>query len=141
GPSPRPAPHDRDLDRVGRVQLLNSAGNPDAAGGKIVFISIGMSNTTLEFSGFKPRADADPQKNSRVVIVDCAEGGQASSDIANPAAAYWSFVDQRLAGAGVTPAQVQVIWLKEARRDPSEVFPTDATILEDDLRTIVQIIK
>ncbi len=141
GSNQRPATHDRDLDRVGRVQLLNSAGQPDAANGKIVFISIGMSNTTMEFSAFVPRANADPEKNSRVVIVDCAEGGQASSDIADPAAPYWTFVDQRLAAAGVTPAQVEVVWLKEARRGPTEAFPMDATLLEDDLRTIVQIIK
>lgn len=141
GSNLRPAFHDRDLDRVARVQLLDAAGNPDAASGKIAFISIGMSNTTQEFSAFVPKANADPQKNSRVVVVDCAQGGQASSDIANPSAPYWSLVDSRLATAGVTPAQVQVVWLKEARRQPTEAFPSDARLLEDDLRTIVQIIK
>src|SRR5439155_1415634 len=141
GSNVRPSAHDSDLDRVGRVQLLSAAGTPDAATGKIAFISIGMSNTTAEFSAFVPKANSDPQKNSRVVVVDCAEGGQASSDIADPSAPYWSFVDQKLAAAGVTPAQVQEIWLKEARRGSTEAFPTDATLLEDDLRTIVQIIE
>ena len=115
GSSLRPAAHDRDLDRVGRVQLLNSAGSPDPAGGKIVFISIGMSNTTAEFSAFVPKANADPQKNSRVVIVDCAEGGQASSDIADPSAAYWSFVDQKLTAAGVTAPRSTMLYDKRQR--------------------------
>src|SRR5262245_13098750 len=129
GSNVRPAFHDRDLDRVGRVQLLDTAGNPDAVGGKIAFISIGMSNTTQEFSAFVPKANAEPQKNARAVVIDCAQGGQASSDIANPSAPYWSLVDSRLAAAGVTPAQVQVVWLKEARRQPTEAFPTDARLL------------
>ena len=49
--------------------------------GTNVLLSIGMSNTTQEFASkgpgaFKPRADADPAKNPRLVIVDGAQGGQ-----------------------------------------------------------------
>jgi len=136
----RPAWHDANLDRVGRVMLLDAQGQPDAAGGRIVLMSVGMSNTTQEFSTFKPLADADPAKNSRLVIVDAAQGGQDAAIISNPAAPYWTGVDQKLAAAGVTPLQVESIWLKEARAQPTEAFPTDATILRDQLRSIVQII-
>jgi hypothetical protein len=137
----RPAPHDQALDRTGRVLLLNSQGVPDAAGGKTVLMSVGMSNTTQEFSAFIPLANADPEKNSRLVIVDAAEGGQDANTIANPGALYWTHVDQKLAAASVTAAQVQVVWLKEARANPTESFPTDAALLRDELRSIVQIIK
>ncbi|MCI0410138.1 MAG: hypothetical protein L0191_16540 [Acidobacteria bacterium] len=141
GSNVRPASHDQDLDRVGRVMLLDPQGLPDAANGKIVLMSVGMSNTTQEFSTFKPLADADPVKNSRLVIVDAAQGGQDATIISNPAAAYWTNVDQKLAAAGVTPQQVEAVWLKEARAGPTEAFPTDAQILRDKLRSIVQIIK
>jgi len=141
GSSARPLSHDQALDRVGRVMLLNSLGLPDAAAGKIVLVSIGMSNTTQEFSTFIPLANADPLKNSQVVLVDGAQGGQDAAAISNPNAAYWSFVDQRLVAAGVTPQQLEVVWLKEARAGPTEAFPSDATILRDQLRAIVQIIK
>ncbi len=137
----RPVLHDSDLDRVGRIMLLDAQGLPDAASGRIVLMSVGMSNTTQEFSTFKPLADADPLKNSRLVIVDAAQGGQDAATISNPAAAYWTGVDQKLAAAGVTPAQVQAIWLKEARAQPTEAFPNDAMILRDQLRSIVQIIQ
>src|SRR5437867_1185280 len=140
GSNLRPASHDRDLDRVGRVMLLNPQGQPDALNGRIVLMSVGMSNTTQEFSTFKPKADADPLKNSSLVIVDAAQGGQDAATISNPSAAYWTNVDQKLAAAGVTPAQVQAVWLKEARAGPTEAFPGDATILRDQLRSIVQII-
>ncbi|OLD65229.1 MAG: hypothetical protein AUI33_11610, partial [Ignavibacteria bacterium 13_1_40CM_2_61_4] len=136
----RPASHDRDLDRVGRVMLLDAQGQPDALNGRIVLMSVGMSNTTQEFSTFKPKADADPLKNSSLIIVDAAQGGQDAATISNPNAAYWTNVDQKLAAAGVTPAQVQAVWLKEARAGPTEAFPGDATILRDQLRSIVQII-
>jgi hypothetical protein len=136
----RPASHDLDLDRGGRIMLLDGQGLPDPVSGRIVLMSVGMSNTTQEFSTFKPLADADPARNSRLVIVDAAQGGQDATIISNPGAAYWSGVDQKLAAAGVTPAQVQAVWLKEARAQPTEAFPTDATILRDQLRSIVQIV-
>jgi hypothetical protein len=141
GSNTRPAEHDAALDRTGRMMLLDAAGQPDAAGGRIVLMSIGMSNTTQEFSTFKPLADSDPQKNARVVIVDAAQGGQDAATISNPNAAYWTNVDQKLAAAGVSPAQVQAVWLKEARARPTETFPDDAVILRDQLRAIVQILK
>jgi len=141
GTNVRPASHDQALDRVGRVMLLDAQGFPDTATGKIVLMSVGMSNTTQEFSAFVPLANADPAKNSRLVIVDAAEGGQDATLISNPNAAYWSHVNQRLANAGVTPQQVEAIWLKEARAGPTEAFPADAQILRDQLRSIVQIIK
>ncbi len=49
----------------------------------------------------------------------------------------------RLAAAGVTPAQVQVAWLKEALIDPGNygAFPTHAQTLQADLETIIRNIK
>jgi hypothetical protein len=141
GSNVRPASHDQDLDRVGRVMLLNAQGLSDAVNGKIVLMSVGMSNTTQEFSTFIPLANADPVKNSRLVVVDAAQGGQDATIISNPTAPYWTGVDQKLAAAGVTPQQVEAVWLKEARIGPTEAFPTDAQILRDELRSIVQIIK
>src|SRR5262245_55625656 len=49
GSNTRPQLHDQALDRTGRVSLLNSQGLPDAANGRIVLMSVGMSNTTQEF--------------------------------------------------------------------------------------------
>jgi len=141
GSNLRPISHDQALDRTGRVMLLDAQGQPDAIGGRIVLLSVGMSNTTQEFSAFIPLANSDPGKNSRLTIVDGAEGGQDATLISNPGAVYWTHVDQKLAAAGVTPQQVEAVWLKEARAGPTEAFPNDAAILRDELRSIVQIIK
>ena len=52
--------------------------------GKIVLISVGMSNTTQEFSTFIRLANADSAKSPKVVIVDGAQGGQTANVWANP---------------------------------------------------------
>ena len=47
---------------LAKIQPLNAQGKP-AKDGQIVFVSISMSNATQEFSMFKQKADADPQKS------------------------------------------------------------------------------
>jgi hypothetical protein len=109
--------------------------------GHIVLLSIGMSNTTQEFSAFKRLADADPRKAADVTIVDGAQGGQDAEIVKDPTARFWSVVDQRLQVAGASAAQVQAVWLKEAIARENEPFPTDAKHLKSDLNAIVTILR
>jgi hypothetical protein len=109
--------------------------------GKIVLLSIGMSNTTQEFSVFKRIADADPRKSPDVTIVDGAQGGQDAEIVKNPNARFWSVVDARLANAGATAAQVRAVWLKEAIARQTGAFPADAKQLKRDLVAIVGILR
>jgi hypothetical protein len=128
------------LAHAGHVVPRNAGGLPDP-NGRIVLLSIGMSNATQEYSTFKAMADADPRKNPRVTIVDGAQGGQDAEAIRDPNAPYWTTVDQRLAAAGATREQVQAIWLKEAIAGVNRAFPADAQWLRDDLRLIVAILE
>jgi hypothetical protein len=128
------------LARAKLVKPRDAAGKA-AVGGKIVLLSVGMSNTTMEFSEFKREADVDPRKNPSLVIVDGAQGGQDAEIVKDASARYWSVVDQRLERAGVTRAQVQVVWLKEAIIRPTEQFPADAKRLQSDLRQIVALLR
>ncbi len=95
------------------IKPLNRLGFADPQG-KVVLLSIGMSNTTQEFSTFKPLADADPEKSPSLVIVDGAQGGQAAIQWDNTDAPAWARAEDRLRTAGVTPEQVQVVWVKQA---------------------------
>jgi len=133
-PSPELASRAKQV--VAQIRPLNAEGKP-AADGKIVFVSLGMSNTTMEFSVFKRLADADTHKASNVVIVDCAQGGRT--------AAAWAANDQpwdvamtRIKAADVTPAQVQVMWLKQANAGPSTGYPAATDQLRDDIRTDIK---
>jgi len=109
--------------------------------GRIVLLSIGMSNTTAEYARFKVYADRDPAKSPAVTIVDGAQGGQDAEQIRNPASPYWQYVDQRIANSGATPVQVQAVWLKEAIAGENRTFPADANRLRDDLVAIVDILR
>jgi hypothetical protein len=109
--------------------------------GKIVLLSIGMSNTTQEFSAFKRIADADARKNPALTIVDGAQGGQDAEIVRDPNARFWSVVDQRLTAAGATAAQVQAVWLKQAIARERNPFPADAKRLKNDLAAIVALLR
>ena len=142
GQNARPLTH----DLAGRafVQLirpLDSQGSVDLANGKIVLLSIGMSNTTMEFSVFKQIADTDRAKNPRLTVVDGAQGGQTAVLISSPSANFWTVVDQRLTAAGVTRQQVQVVWIKEADANPTQPFPAHAITLQLEQEAIVRIVK
>jgi hypothetical protein len=125
------------------TQILprNSAGAVDTSNGKIVLLSIGMSNATQEFSAFKSLADADAAKNPKLVIVDGAQGGQTAAIISDSTANFWRVIDQRLRNANVTASQVQVAWVKEADAGPTRAFPVHAQILSNEMESIARILK
>lgn len=115
-----------------RVVALDRDGRP-SPGGRIVLLSIGMSNTTQEFSAFQRLAASAPDLNPNVLLVDGAQGGQTAQITANPQSNFWRVVEQRLGAAGVTAAQVEVVWLKQANAQPSTPFPEHAKKLQADL--------
>ncbi|MCL2678042.1 MAG: hypothetical protein FWE85_03195, partial [Clostridiales bacterium] len=63
------------MEKSALIQPLDKDGKP-AANGVIGMISIGFSNTTQEFSEFKRLADADPERNPSLKLVDCAVGSR-----------------------------------------------------------------
>ena len=136
-----------DWQRAGELRRREQQGHP-SDDGKIVLISLGMSNTTQEFSAFKTLADADPNKSPKVVIVDGAQGGQAAYQWAYPQAGPnartpWDVMDQRILAAHVTVPQVQAVWLKQAEIGPSRLgeFSAHAQSLRDDLAIILRQLK
>jgi len=136
GQNQPPAAHLQEgLSRAAAIQPRNQLGQPDPQG-RIVLLSIGMSNATQEFSVWQRRSAADPFRNPRLQLVDGAQGGQDAAVFANPLAPAWSVVDQRLQAAGATAAQVQVVWIKQALMNPVAGFPAHALQLESDLRSI-----
>ncbi|MCX7825487.1 MAG: hypothetical protein N2689_08000, partial [Verrucomicrobiae bacterium] len=126
---------------LAKIRPLDADGQP-AADGKVVLLSVGMSNTTQEFSVFKQIADADAQKSPNLVIVDGAQGGQTAARWAeSPDNNVWRTVDERMKKAGVTPQQVQVAWIKQANARPIEPFPEHARKLQADVATVLNLLK
>lgn len=102
---------------LAKIEPLDADGKP-AKDGRIVFLSISMSNATQEFSVFKQIADMDKDKSRQLTIVDGAQGGQAMAEWAPPDARPWTIAMERLEKESVTPRQVQVAWIKLANKGP-----------------------
>lgn len=107
------------LAESARIIPLDEDGKP-SKDGKIVLMSLGMSNTAGVWVTFKEMADRDPQKSPQVVIVNGAVGGAgAQSWSKGPRSGPWQTFAQRIKEAKVSPKQVQVVWIKHADPMPS----------------------
>lgn len=163
---PPPAHLEAARKQTAQIRPLDGQGHP-AADGKIVLMSVGLSHTTMEFSEFKKVADADPEKSPLVVVVDGAQGGKPAVTWALSGSAYlsaeevrrlnqevetgkgyipqanrineWEVADARLKTSGVTPLQVQVLWLKEAVPMPALYgeFPAHARAMAADITSML----
>jgi hypothetical protein len=153
-----PEPHlTEGLMRARGVQPLDAAGVPSGMG-KYVMISVGMSNTTMEFcngpNGMPPcsgisfmgRAEDDNDINHTTLsIVNGALGSRiaASWDSAMDPD-YDRVRDTVLQPRGLTEAQVVVAWVKVANPDPSDALPAqnaDAYELLERLGNIMRSMK
>lgn len=156
GSNTPPASHQAAAEReLSRIRPLDGNGEP-SKNGKIVLISLGMSNTTQEFSQFKKMTDADPNKSPHVVIVDCAQGGQAAAQWAYPdkykrtdrrtgrqRPSPWVVMEERIKSAGVSAEQVQLAWIKQAEMGPASLgeFPKHARVLQENIAVILRKLK
>jgi len=137
GSNTMPADHSAaGMAQAALIRPLDRDGNP-AAGGKIVMLSIGMSNTTQEFCAannpapceawsFVGQATRDPAVNrSTLLFVNGARGGQTGDTWDSPSQPNYDYVrDRDLTPAGVSEAQVEVAWLKEANPQPTVSLPS-----------------
>ena len=141
GKNSRPSPYeDAGVALGATVQPVDRDGKLSISG-KIVMVSIGMSNASREFSQFIRLADADARKNRSLLMVDAARNAAAATQIAVPSDDYWRHVNHQLQRCEISTAQVQVVWLKTAlARDPRG-FPENAWLLQRTLRSIVGILS
>lgn len=151
------------------IQPLGRDGKP-AKAGKIVLLSLGMSNTTMEFSQFVKDANADATKSRDLVVVDGAIGARTGTawaldgvdllpageeerllkimagmgrNVKKGFGDTWTTAFDRLRANDVTPQQVQVIWIKQAEAMPSRLgdYPAHTRALEANLVAILNIAK
>jgi len=146
GKNERPASHEAAGRKLAKtIEPLDPDGNPSPQG-KIVLLGIGFSNTLQSFQGFMQVAAGDQGINPRVVLVNGAVGGVPASvaqheDGEINGRKYWPIVNERLKTAGVTPNQVQVVWIKETNPAPHVGgFPKYTQDLQGQITRIVQLL-
>ena len=133
------------------IEPLDAAGMPDP-GGKYALVSIGMSNTTQEYSRFISKYENDPSLAPNLVLVDGALGGHATPQWIDPNNEVWTNLTQRLEQRGVSDAQVTAVWVKQARQSPQAqcdaagfqgmpCFPAHEQLFADELRTVLGMVS
>lgn len=143
GSNQRPAAHNAAGISISQsIQPLNTAGSVDVTNGKIVWTSIGMSNATQETQVFLTLMQTFANKNPKLTLIDGAQGGEDINAINDPSASFWNVVNTRLSAEGLTPAQVQIVWFKEAEAQPTDTsFATYPDALKSKYRSVMQILK
>ena len=142
GSNERPLEHDEaGVEQAALVVPRNAAGEPDDAG-VIGMMSVGMSNTHGAFEGFLDTIAGDASIATDLVLVDGGIGGQGAQLWAQANHNAWTILDERVAAAGLTNAQVQVAWMKhQVNGDMIAEFPGGAADLRDILGEIVRVAK
>src|SRR5262245_48406784 len=109
GKNERPAAHEKAGVALAKsVQPLDADGKP-SPDGKIVLLSVGMSNTSQASEGFARVLAKDDDRNPKLVFVNGAQGSMTAKAIQDPddkgtGTRYWTVVDDRLKAARVTAA-------------------------------------
>jgi hypothetical protein len=141
------------LARAKRIRPLDAQGNPSASG-KIVFLSLGMSNATDEFcsmtstlpcdawSFMGQAAAAEGVNKGTLAIANGAASGQIPNTWNTASSSNYDRVrDTVLVPQGLSEAQVQVLWVKEANIAPKVSLPSpdaDAYEMERGLAEVVR---
>jgi hypothetical protein len=103
---------------------LDADGKPDPVNGRIVMMPVSVSNgygawhrgdETDASTTFMTRANANPAKNPKLFIAYGFEyqlpGGNAGTGDPGPDSLFYKSLDLALKEQGVTPRQVQIVWL------------------------------
>jgi len=141
GRNSRPPDHEAaGLATAQNIVPLDENGQPDRQNGKIGMISVGMSNTSSEFNTFIDLIHRNPEVNNQVVAVNGAQGGRVANHWSADETDVWDNLAGALNHRKLSPAQVQVAWIKLTLTRPGE-FPDKAEELQGHLEIIVQKLK
>jgi len=144
GENAPPESHWLVAERESELILPRDISGEPSPEGKIGFAAIGMSNARAEFNRFMQIAAAE--KSDAVVLVNGAFPSKVASTWAesDENGDPWAALEQAVNRVGLTPEQVQVIWLKNTNADPRpgrDDFPNFAENLRDDLAIIIKQVK
>lgn len=136
------------LAEAAKIQPLNEKGEPSDEG-RVVLMSMGMSNTTLEFQEFVKTAMTDAQRWRKLIALDGSRSGETAADWARPreqdrkGTGAWATAMERLKTNGLSPLQVQVVWAKMAEKEPAKLgeFPAHARRLQQDTQEALRLLK
>lgn len=109
-----PLSHQEPGEAIGDDILpLDTAGLVDTLGGLIVFVGMGPSLPGNTMNKFISKVNSNEYVNPCVVPINGCWGGKGLETMIDDSIYwYWEGVNSKLDSAGITPAQVQVIWIQ-----------------------------
>jgi hypothetical protein len=129
------------LAMAAQVVPRNAQGAPDPAG-RIVVMSLGMSNAAIHWNAFQQLVGADPLRNSKLKLFQGAQGGVPVEEMDEPTDVYWTTtLPQKLAQAGIASQEVQVVWFLQANSHPTAPFPQHAQNLQEQMASCLRILE
>jgi poly(3-hydroxybutyrate) depolymerase len=134
-----PAKHlEAAMKQASMIEPLDDSGRPSPTG-KVALISIGMSNTAMEYQTFKRLAETDLDMASQIVVVNGGLGGKTALEWATQEKP-WDNLKERLARERMTSLQVQAAWIKLTNRHTG-VWPDYAMQIKSDIQQTLQRLK
>jgi hypothetical protein len=139
GSNIRPAAHDAaGVSIANSIQPLDANGVPNP-NGLYAMLSLGPSDTQQEFIELMLLGNAEPAKNSHLVLVNGAQPKGVATAWTNPNSTFWStLINSTLPSAGVTANQVAVAWVQTLDLGLSGTYPNDMTSTQGDLETVAR---
>ena len=104
------------------VTPRDESGQP-SAGGRVGFVSIGVSNTKTEFDAFIRLFADDPGVADHVVFVNGSQSGEDVDQWLEPNDETWTVVTHAVEQAGLSVDQVQAAWVKLPDKLPDRGEP------------------
>jgi hypothetical protein len=125
GSNVRPAAHDAAGQKIARdIVPLAADGSPDPVNGRIVIMPVSVSNAYGAWhqgdagdtsTTVLTRANANPAKNPKLFVAYGFEyqlpGGSEGTGDPGPDSIFYKSLDHALKEQGITPRQVQIVWL------------------------------
>ncbi|HEV8661025.1 MAG TPA: hypothetical protein VGS96_20665 [Thermoanaerobaculia bacterium] len=133
------------LCSAAKIQPRDRDGNPDP-NGKIGFLAVGYGNTRKTFEQFEAIAAADPHVNhDSLVLLNAAFDHIDAPQWEQPWNLIYGGVSNNvLAPAGISEAQVQVVWLQQINEHPFIPLPiqyADAYVVKGEIANALRALK
>jgi hypothetical protein len=132
-----PTHHAYGVSMAQAIQPLDMNGNPNP-NGKYVLLTIGHSNTEDVSAELLALGSAEPAKNPHLVLVNGATGSSSADELQDPSSYFWDIMNTiYLPSAGVSPLQVEVVWLNDVDVSHPSTIPDLQSMLENIARIVL----
>jgi len=141
-----PIAHKRRGIQISKTLLpLDTLGNVDFENGKVVFAGLGASTAGNTWNHFVDKVESEPGINPCLQVVNGCQGAKGLEIMIDTANLKWYWYENvlpKLYDQGVTPEQVQAIWIRSASKEDTIMeFPLFPNAIADKYAALMPILQ